>query len=129
MKKLVAIFFLVIYSLTTVGANLQSHYCMGEYIGASLYHTAKEKCGRCGMTKAKSEGCCKDEHIYVKLKREHQTQHTINFSFFSIPIILPSFFIHNQIGTTSIAKTCTPIHAPPNLLGQKIYILNCVYLI
>lgn len=131
MKKLVTIFFLVVYSLTTVGATLHSHYCMGEYMGSSLYHSKDNKCEKCGMKKAKSKGCCKDEHKYVSLKREHnQTKASVEIPNFFTETILPTYFAYDIVVVNYPATTAKAIiHPPPLIHKQRLHILNCVYLI
>jgi len=129
-KKFVAILFLIIYSCTTVSATIHMHYCMNKYIGASLYHTKEKKCSNCGMDKSKSNGCCKDEHKVVKLKREHQkTGSSYDFSVLNNPVVVPEFIFHNQVSGPSIITTYSSVHAPPDINGQKLYILNCAFLI
>ncbi len=131
MKKLVAIFFLTIYSLTTVGTTIHSHYCMGEYMGSSLYHSKDNKCEKCGMTKAKSKGCCKDEHKFVSLKREHnQTKASVEVPNFFNQTLLPTYITYNIVAVTYPTTTVkTIIHPPPLIHKQRLHILNCVYLI
>lgn len=128
MKKMVAIFFLTIYSFTTVGATVHMHYCMNKLVGASLYHGKESKCEKCGMHKSATKGCCKDEHKFIKLEREHhKAQPATGLSFFSTPVVLPSFFTYNQAIVSSITETYPASNAPPNAQGQKLYILNCIF--
>lgn len=131
MKKLIATFFLVIYSLTTVGATIHSHYCMSEYMGSSLYHSKDIKCEKCGMTKAKSKGCCKDEHKFVSLKREHNHIKTlIEVPNFFVQTILPTYITYNIVAVTYTTTTAKKIiYSPPLIYKQRLHILNCFYLI
>lgn len=130
MKKFVAILFLIIYSCTTVSATMHMHYCMNRYIGASLYHTKEKKCTNCGMDKSKSNGCCKDEHKILKLKREHQkTTNSYDFSVLNNPVVITEFIIHDQYSFPLANSTYSSIHAPPDKQSQSIYLLNCVFLI
>ncbi len=130
MKKLVAIFFLVIYSLTIVGATIHAHYCMGEFMGSSLYHKAKNKCEKCGMTKAKSKGCCKDEHKYVSLKREHnQTKASVEIPNFFAEAPVPVFISYDIFTVYNPIKNSVLFCSPPPIEKQKIYLRNCVFLI
>ncbi len=130
MKKLVAIFFLIIYSLTTVGATIHSHYCMGEYMGSSIYHSSNNKCEKCGMTKAKSKGCCQDEHKYVSLKREHnQTKASVEIPNFFAEVTIPVFISYDFVTVSHNIETATIIHPPPPIHKQRLHLLNCVFLI
>ncbi len=128
MKKIVAIFFLMIYSFTTVGATVHMHYCMNKLISKSLYHSKEKSCKKCGMDKSATKGCCKDEHKFIKLEREHQqVQPATSLPFFSTPLLVPPSFSYNQVAVSSITETCPASHAPPNMQGQKLYVLNCVF--
>ncbi len=131
MKKLIAIFFLVIYSLTTVGATIHSHYCMGKLMGSSFYHSKDNKCEKCGMTKAKSKGCCKDEHKYVSLKREHNhTKASVEIPNFFAQTLLPTYINYNIVAATFSTTTAkTIVHPPPLIHKQRLHVLHCVYLI
>lgn len=129
MKKLVAIFFLLIYSLTTVGTTIHSHYCMGEYMGSSLYHSKDNKCQKCGMTKAKSKGCCQDKHTYISLKREHnQTKASAEIPNFFAETPVPVFITYNIVAVTYPTITAnTILHPPPLIHKQRLHLLNCVF--
>ncbi len=106
------------------------HYCMNKYIGASLYHAKEKKCANCGMDKSKSNGCCKDEHKVLKLKREHQkTVDSYDFSVLNNLIVVPAFIIRNQHPFSSAIKIYSSIHAPPEIQDQRLYLLNCIFLI
>ena len=128
MKKSVAIFFLTIYSFTTVGATAHRHYCMNKLVGASLYHGKESKCEKCGMDKSANKGCCKDEHKFIKLEREHyNAQPTTSLLFSFTPIVLTGFYTYNQFASSSITETYFASKAPPNVQGQKLYLLNCIF--
>ena len=128
MKKIVALLLLTIYSFTTVGATIHMHYCMNKLIGSSLYHSKEKSCEKCGMHKSATKGCCKDEHKFIKLEREHnQTLPLISATFFNTPIVLPQFFTYNLVPVSLIIETYPASNAPPDIVGQKLYILNCIY--
>lgn len=127
-KKVVAIFFLFIYSFTTVGATIHSHYCMSKYMGSSLYHPKNNKCEKCGMAKAKSKGCCKDEHKYISLKREHnQTTASVEVPGFFSETLLPSCVIYDVASVFCNIKTVATTHSPPLLNLPSLNILYCIF--
>jgi hypothetical protein len=128
MKKIIAIFFLTIYSFTTVGATIHMHYCMSKLVGTSLYHGKEAKCEKCGMHKDATKGCCKDEHKFIKLEREHyRAEPAASLSFLFSPIAFTPFFIHQTVVVSSIIEAHPASHAPPNMQGLKLYILNCIF--
>ncbi|TAG10080.1 MAG: hypothetical protein EAZ41_08380 [Sphingobacteriia bacterium] len=101
---------------------------MNKLVGTSLYHGKETKCENCGMQKSVTKGCCKDEHKFIKLEREHhKAQPVSSLSFLVSPIVLPSFFTYNRAAVSSITETYPASHAPPNIQGQKLYILNCFF--
>jgi hypothetical protein len=130
MKKATGIFFLLIYSLTTVGAVVNLHYCMGRYASWSLSYERVKNCQTCGMTKAKSRGCCRDELKQVKTKKEHLQQQVFGYgkSFQFDSILLPWISEH-RVNFSGISKIYPIIHAPPGLYAIKTHILHCIFLI
>lgn len=104
---------------------------MGEYMGSSLYHSKDIKCEKCGMTKVKSKGCCKDKQKYVSLKREHnQTKASVQLPNFFAQTLLLNCITYNVIAVTYTTTTPkTIIHSPPLIYKQRLHILNCFYLI
>ncbi len=129
MKKIVVILLLLIYGSATMGATINMHYCMNEFVGWSLWHGEKEKeCGKCGM-KEKKGGCCKDEHKQVKLKTEHQKSATAQYiQFLDVPaLITPVADFSFKVTPTSLAFPVS--NAPPKIPRERLYILHCVFLI
>ncbi len=128
MKKVVAIFFLTIYSFTTVGATVHMHYCMNKLIGTSFYHSKKNTCENCGMHKSATKGCCKDEHKFIKLEREHQqTQSAETLSFLSTPVIVTAVVTYHQAAVSLFTANTSIDTSPPDIQSQKLYLLNRVF--
>ena len=131
MKKLVVIFFLVIYGFASIGATVHTHYCMGEYVGTSLLENEGGKCGKCGMKEStKKNGCCNDEHKEFKLKTDHQKGSVADFvKTISAPILLTSIPYYNFSLQQSSKFTNTSLRPPPNIQKQRLFILYAVFLI
>lgn len=132
MIRLVAIFLISLYSLTSVGATIHQHYCMGKFAGASLFKKKNGKCARCGMRVKKSSGCCKDQKKFISLKREHGQP-----SFAKVPLISFTYLMEDFPDFSSLLKTCE-IHAqrlkfdlppPPLILSVKRHLMYGVFLI
>jgi hypothetical protein len=130
-KKLVAIFFLVVYGFASVGATLHTHYCMGEYVSTTLAQNKDSKCGKCGMKEdAKKKGCCKDEHKEYKLKTDQQKAGAAGFipTIFA-PVELPQYQDYT-IASLQVTKLCySNYHPPPDIHNQNLQILYCTFLI
>jgi hypothetical protein len=130
-KKLVVIFFLLIYGFASVGATVHTHYCMGEYVGATLLENKGGKCGKCGMKESnKKNGCCKDEHKEFKLKTDHQKGSVADFvKVISAPVLLtPIPYYHFTLQQNSTFLR-TDVRPPPNIQKLRLHILYAVFLI
>ena len=68
MKKLVVAIVALLYISTSTGAPLYMHYCMGKLADWGFGDNNSKTCGKCGMEKSeqKENGCCKDEHTFLK---------------------------------------------------------------
>lgn len=131
MKKIVAIFFLVVYGFASIGATLHTHYCMGEYVGTTLVENKNSKCGKCGMKESnKKNGCCKDEHKEFKLKTDQQKASVAGFSHIVFaPVVLPQYQDY-KIATPHVTKLCySNYHPPPDIHNQNLQVLYCTFLI
>ena len=129
-KKTASMLLLFIYSLATVGATVHMHYCMDKYVGWSLYQSKNEKCGKCGMQKDASKGCCKDEHKYIQFKKEHQQPP----GSFIIPDFNQDAILNHPVTSrcnfgSCLNESCPIIHGPPLTNKLRSHILHCTYLI
>jgi hypothetical protein len=130
-KKIVAIFFLVLYGFVSIGATLHTHYCMGQYVGTTLSENKNSKCGKCGMKEeAKKKGCCKDEHKEFKLKTDQQKASVAGFipNIFTL-VELPQYQFYT-IASLQVTKLCySNYHPPPDIHNQNLQVLYCTFLI
>jgi hypothetical protein len=69
MKRIAALILFLIYLVPSTGATLHYRYCMGEMIDLSFWGNKEKDCGKCGMEMKGPEnnGCCNDEHKWIKL--------------------------------------------------------------
>jgi hypothetical protein len=130
-KKIIAIFFLIVYGFTSVGATVHMHYCMGEYVGTTLLENKNSKCGKCGMKESnKKNGCCKDEHKEFKLKTDHQKSGIANLvNVIAAPVLPTEIPFYNFVLEQNSKFTYTNLHPPPNIQKQRLHILYGVFLI
>jgi hypothetical protein len=126
-KKILLTITAFIYMAVSTGIAMEVHYCMGKLAGVEYFGEEKENCGKCGMKEVGKNGCCHDEHKFVKLEDSHkQVINAIDFKYISIAIINPiSSFTWKEV----IAKTEPPIinYSPPILNKPDACILNCVF--
>jgi hypothetical protein len=113
---------------SAMGATVHLHYCMGEYMGASLIQHEEHTCAKCGMTKATDDnGCCKDEHKTIKTA-EHQGA-KVSFDILHHAAALPTVFYAHSTSTLPVhtpRKITVSTHAPPSLWRTcPIYLAVC----
>ena len=130
MKKFIVAIFSIFYLAISCGFTVHMHYCMGKLADWDLGHNKSKTCSKCGMEKSKEKdnGCCKDEHKFVKNVTDQKIAEaglqmakvlTLTVSFIEIPTI--DFHVVTEENPVS--------HAPPRSGGVAVYIRNCVFLI
>jgi hypothetical protein len=130
-KKIIAIFFLVVYGFTSIGATVHMHYCMDKYVGWNLFHSKNAKCGKCGMKEdVKKKGCCKDEHKEFKLKTDQQKASVADFAhIFFAAVVIPQYQDYTIV-KLHVTKLCyNNYHPPPDIHNQNLQVLYCTFLI
>jgi len=116
MKRAFATILAVFYLASSIGATINLHYCMGEFVSFSLFGEETGKCGKCGMDHhPQGNGCCKDVPIVIESNDQHlpgQISHDILTSF--IPIIHTIHYPCNESLTTqTIEPAVSAAHSPP----------------
>jgi hypothetical protein len=130
MKQIAAVCLLVIYSFNAVGATIHVHYCMNKVTCWDLSLGKARNCETCGMTKAKSKGCCRDEFKCIQVKSEHQLPAiTVPAPAFTmIAVVYPRSAY--SFSDPSVVRETSPIgHAPPISPLRRLHMLYCVYVI
>ena len=128
MKKIFVFILSILYLSTSVGATVHFHYCMDKLVKWGLAADEASICGKCGMHKDESKGCCKDDHKQIKLQGE---QKVANFfvSEFNCPVEVPLEPVaHYLVAYSSSLATNYPVsHAPPDKAVIPIYLHNCLF--
>ena len=75
MKRFFGFLLAVMYSLGSIGATMQVHYCMGEKVSTHLTQHNHDKCPKCGMRNGNSKGCCKDVKTVIKTSDHAQVKY------------------------------------------------------
>lgn len=109
-----------------MGTTVHLHYCMGEYVDASLIQKEEHTCSKCGMVKTKKDnGCCKDEHKTFKAGEHQQGKLTIDLPQYTIAAVLPALYMaYTEAPYEAMrAKVALTANAPPGKPGTcPIYI-------
>ncbi|MEP7376109.1 MAG: hypothetical protein ABI675_22120 [Chitinophagaceae bacterium] len=130
MKKFLIGIVALLYITTSSGAVVHLHYCMGKLAGWDFGENKSKTCGGCGMEKAgeKDNGCCKDEHKFLK---NDSDQKTTNSVFALTPIIAvahPSTFFELPATYFTPIATERPFDYDPSRSGIGcLHIRNCVF--
>lgn len=128
MKKAAATILVVLYLVTSTGATIHTHYCMGQLKVSGLWHSSKKKgaCTTCGM--AKKKGCCEDKYKAIKIEKQYDSQssaislaklafgtHSYNALNFT-PAFIPASLVRYPLSAS-----------PPGIHDVALYISYCVY--
>lgn len=115
MKRFFVAILALLYMVSTTGATIYIHYCMGEQVGASLAHHDEHHCSKCGMKRSTSDnGCCKDENKTYKAS-DHQLAKVGVELHVPLLAVVPTFHTYTYPRSSVIACCrATPLtHAPP----------------
>jgi len=126
MKKLSAILLISIYAVATMGFNMKEFYCCGKLKKVTIaVVTQKDKCTKGDN---KSEGCCNNKYHYFKVKDNHVSAVTTEFTaahFTHLHTFSTCF--HNNIYSSQKTVIAYKSNAPPFHRSVPVYIANCVY--
>jgi len=103
---------------------------MGQLADWDLGHNNSKTCGGCGMEKtdAGDNGCCKDEHKFVKDDTAQKVTNSNILLVHAMSTTLPSVFFNlTDISISSVTEENPISHAPPRTIGVAVYIRNCVF--
>jgi hypothetical protein len=131
MKRFLAFIVLLVYSVTTIGATVQLHYCMDKLAGWSLTWTEfqSKKCSNCGMEKSENsdKGCCRDESKLLKIQDDQKANY-LSFEILKLSVSAPVIIDHNAVySLPKINELLPQSNAPPRSSDADICILNCVF--
>ena len=126
-KKGIVILLLVLYSVSTIGATINMHYCMNKFAGWSLTSEKKEKCAKCGMA---NTGCCKDEKKQIKITLDQQKGEYTQSTNFNPLVIVNTPGVYSASHFIIIDKqSLVYFHAPPLILKKNIQAFFATFLI
>lgn len=123
-KKIVAIFFLIVYISTAFGTAINYHYCQGQLTKISILNFGGD--GGCNCNpKDMPKDCCKDKLIYEKADN-HRTIQTVQ-------IIEPISFdaesptLDAQIIFKPVSNSVTIYNSDQRSYPNPIFLLNRVF--
>ncbi len=132
MKKIIITIVAFFYLAVSSGFTVHMHYCMGKLADWSLGHNKTKVCSKCGMKKSeeKDNGCCKDDHKFIKNITDQKTGEAGFQLLKLISVAIPvSFAEIPSVNFPSVTEENPISHAPPRSSGVAVYIRNSVFLI
>lgn len=70
MKKFLLLIVTLAYFVSTSGATIYFHQCMGKVVAWDFHGDKEAKCDKCGMDKNAPNDCCNDEVKVLKVKSD-----------------------------------------------------------
>lgn len=130
MKKLLFLIITLAYFISTSGATVYIHECMGEVVNWDFHNDEKDKCGNCGMHKNASNDCCNDEIKILKISGELKQPETGKQPLLLKDVLLPiAYFSLNLQKVSSIQKKPTATNCQMSDIRPTYCILYCTFLI
>ena len=128
MKKIVVPILLLCYLAVSTGVIVNFHYCMNRLASTELYAGESKQCGKCGMHKNASNGCCQDEVKIVKMDDDQKITSSLSFN------LPPGEALVCQVSDFTIASFYNVPetrhyrdHSPPLISEQDTYLQNSVF--
>lgn len=126
-KRIAILSILLMYLGTTVGFAMSLHFCGTEFTTIGINSDEKKSC--CAdEAKSKSDKCCKDKQIEVKVSDQQQAMNInkvpapVNINLFSYPLGLT-----NKISGLPVPKSNLSNLVPPVISNIPFRIQNSVF--
>ena len=129
MKRIAAFILLMLYFVTSSGATLHYHFCMGEMANISLWADKEKECSKCGMEKkGENSGCCSDEQQWIKIEDDQKANTTpVEFSKFQVETFIIAFYYSQLLVSKDQANPFPESRSPLRSCELPAYLLNCVF--
>ena len=125
MKKLIITIFAIFYLGVSSGATAHFHYCMGELVNWSISPEKDHKCSNCGMEKANSKNCCKDQHQKLEVKDfTKSSEIAYQFNVSSKELFFSSYKELEKVHAYSIIENNTISISPHRTQATPVFIRN-----
>lgn len=130
MKQFLVFILSLVYLVTSTGATMHTHFCMGKIADWSLWEKSEgTACSKCGMESAEqSEGCCSNESKWIKIE-DDQKAALANFELTPLPDVGPDYIagLNHPVYISEGSDLLPQSHAPPNISFFKIYKRICIF--
>ncbi len=125
MKKLIITILAIFYLGVSSGATVHFHFCMGELVDLNISPDKAHKCSTCGMDKARSKNCCKDQHQKLEVKDSTKASQIVyHFNLTGKETPLSSYRELEEVYLYSISENKTIGNSPPRTQATPVFIRN-----
>ena len=130
MKKAIFLLITLAYMVSTTGATLYIHHCMGKVVDWDLNKEKVENCSNCGMSKTDKNDCCKDEMRVLKVDKAQKQPEAARYDIGLLKGILPVALFVLAPRNFQCSPDVFPPHFPINqAVVPDLCVLHCTYLI
>jgi len=135
MKKFVAVFLMMVYGFTSMGASVTVHQCSIELKTATHHHQATashhntESCGHQQLHDASN--CCISNEQVCTAKNDDNLSEVVSYKpFSSQPLLFNSHYTDGQARPLSlIAAYVRPVASPSSIHKVRLHLYNRILLI
>lgn len=119
MKKFLLLILTFSYLVTSSGASIYLHQCMGKFSSVDFGNSTGENgnCGKCGMEKNNAGDCCQDHVILLKSSLDQSQPESQLHKISVFKILVPRVFHGNK--PVYFSKGFKPVFSETNARHQS----------
>ena len=119
MKKFLLLILTFSYLVTSSGASIYLHQCMGKFSSVDFGNSTGENgnCGKCGMEKNNAGDCCQDHVILLKSSLDQSQPESQLHKISVFKILVPRVFNGNK--PVYFSKGFKPVFSETNARHQS----------
>lgn len=124
-KRIAVLSFLSVYLCTTVGFAMSLHFCGSKIANIRVNQNSQKPC--CSKEKeTKSDTCCKDKHIEIKISDSHQAIQTAKIPAASnLDLLIAPERTSNSQSNTLFRISRLNYRGPPLHSNVPLTVQNC----
>lgn len=126
-KRIAIVSLLLMYFGTTVGFAMRLHFCGTKISSIRLNYESEKPCCA-NETESKTDECCKDKQIHIKISDQQQIIQSakvpavLDFDLLIYPSLIPNSFLD-----ISTSISVLNYRGPPEISEPPFTIQNCTF--
>lgn len=130
MKKFILLIVSIAYFVSTSGASIHFHKCMGKIVSWDFHGEKSDTCDECGMHKNMAGNCCKDDVKVLKISNDQFLKVSVVNIFSLSDHVLPvSFFVMKAPIVRALSFQNKNIFPPLLSSSTNFSAMYCTFLI